>query len=522
MYVNINSHSRLSFELEQFDFQLKNLINSKTQRECILNSNELCRILENSPYLERAASIILDPNKLQQSTINTTNANSIKEMIPVHHEIALFITQNINCEWQGVDAIHSNFLHLKQPIDIKYWTLYKLILILECDRQLGSIIYLKQFVSDENGIKQYIISPFYIKLLSKRIENQRNGITDKTEEVILLEEKALNEMQINYVELRKHFEKNKPQDYTTTMLIERFPYANKDGIETSDGFAGGLYSGIRIALNSIAKNANKDSLDFVNKFAEVDSKGNITKFTFSPSYDEYERERLRIEQTQGYDFEASWNYVVFPYVLLKDGEKTVKTYLEDGKGLSAFACNSIHNDLTNLINSKNDTISNSKYMDVVETKLHWTRISEGIKKLAQQEKEALERERFFDSRFYREKLTLRVQSIDLQFKDDGDRGEVMKDIFEARNGLPIASDDGLSTKKWFYDELHEDITKESATKETMADINSRWYEACRGINKRIEKETGIKDFLIVMKKSVQINPKYFYKEQDNQQQANLA
>ncbi|MFH1253832.1 MAG: hypothetical protein V1646_00180 [bacterium] len=519
---NSDSDSRLQFEFEQFESQYNKLSASKTQREGLLNSNELVRITEGS---ERLSCIIRKFDSKQRGQFNRHEVAFIRVMAKNHLKIELFAALGESLKCQAIDTIYNDCLCLKKHVHMKYWILYKACILLEINSTPQNRIFLKQFERIENGkAKSYVITPLFYRLVSKLIENEQNGITCKTEEIIKLEKNLLNVMQIVYDKFQNHLEVENPANDVIYTTLQYFQFTEQDCMKPRFGIAERLYRGICSVLRSIANNRTQDSLDFVSKFAIMTKDGQIDRFTFSPSYDEFEKEGLRLEYMNEPDIQTSLDYVVSVHEILKDFARFIKNVPDGGDDLSLLCYTSLYNELIDLINSKKDSMDYSRYPDLIEIKIHWARVMVKIKKeIEAQTQQELETEKFLDSGFNHNTSVLRVAAIDMPIEKNSYRDYMLKEMFNFDESV-VLSEDYITTETHSYDDIYEAYTADEISKATASDSSKtedqmiaqkKGYEAFRGLRKRCKDAMGQKDVFIGTKTTIKANPKYFRVQKNN-------
>lgn len=90
---------------------------------------------------------------------------------------------------------------------------------------------------------------------------------------------------------------------------------------------------------------------------------------------------------------------------------------------------------------------------------------------------------------------------------EGKTVRLKKDSFRAKLLELLLKNDEGRKKEWSWDEVIEEIEGVKG-EDNLKENKKKFYPACDGLSKFIAQKTGVNDFLLFNKSTVQINPKY--------------
>lgn len=158
--------------------------------------------------------------------------------------------------------------------------------------------------------------------------------------------------------------------------IQQFEaYEREDGsIESSSGPINGRYSSIVYSLTTLRISDNPRLKELISAFCEKDYQGNVTTWTFSPSYLLLEEETKYIQRLLPTKIWYSWDKLVSFYGLYKDYEKIRDDKLEKKEILAVMNLNMLFRELNDVMNYNQDAKRYLREFNVEEYKVHLQRI----------------------------------------------------------------------------------------------------------------------------------------------------
>lgn len=318
------------------------------------------------------------------------------------------------------------------------------------------------------------------------------GTTEKAP-IIRLAKEAIKEMRGVCKQVKSYAEEHRLLSSQFTGLwdaIQEFEAYDKNQIESTSGPIIGRHYALKEALFFIASSG--DHRKFVSNFASLNSRGEITCFTFAPSFEAYETSRQELERIQVTRPWYSWERLAHIYLTFKDSEKNAKRAMAKNLLWSSQALNKRYQAICAVMNGNcsSETLIEADF-GVDEYKRHVQRIFDYVQ-------EFLIVADVADDCHSKVQWTYDASSG--KFYNNNNVSTFIKNRNPAGVLSTLTEDQKTKKNLWWYKELYEKVVGTPPEKEQEL----RMYEACKQINDRC----GLPDFLLFDTSSVHINPKY--------------
>lgn len=274
-----------------------------------------------------------------------------------------------------------------------------------------------------------------------------------------LKELAIYEMELAYYEYRDHqakkYVKNHHSIFNNVFDFELYR-DNKMALISESMIA--CYRILRDFVWLLVDDNSDEAKILLKKSVIFDEEGRIQECIFASSFYEYEKEKKRLEDIQKIRVWYSWNKLVYFYLNYDQAQYELKKE------------------------------------DIPELRIHMTRILQYSAISCENMQSTNEEKEEYNISYDHKKNILTVNSTSTDFKKNSDSWIVIKMLFSSQ---------GFIKKKVLkFETIYTQIMKKDYTRKEP-DI----YEICRSINKNVAK-VGYPQFLLIMKDTVQINPKY--------------
>ncbi len=316
-----------------------------------------------------------------------------------------------------------------------------------------------------------------------------------------LEKKSIQEMQAVYKQIRQYVTDKGLTDERLISELDDYESLESGSLTTSQGPIRGRHGYLSYALMVIAEHESKLHLDFCKQFGNIDERGRIQKWTFSPSFDTWEDKRKIMDRIQLTRVWYSWDKLVNFYRYYSEYEEMAEKSLKEHKVWELWGHAMMYREIAEVLEDK-QVKEKPRYFIFEDLQNHLQRVHFHVREVLIKASNKLDQkpEQENNVAYSYESNTGRFTfgSKTIRFQVDSMRGQILKVITDDRE---------QQEEPWNYDELHELIqgTDDMSRKDKM-----KIYEGVQGIAERIAKEFSVSDFLEYDMNTVSIS-KYYAK-----------
>jgi len=233
---------------------------------------------------------------------------------------------------------------------------------------------------------------------------------------------------------------------------------------------------------------------------ELDNEGKIIKYIFAPSLYAWHEEGQIWERNNTSSIEQSLGRLIYLYSLydLKARQNMIQHFAQENNQLAVHYICLDAEKLDAALEGRTQKDAIALGFDIEEIKVNMSRVWDFIKPqlLSDEVKQAIPEDTHQEDTYDGTTGILKIMGIPIQFQRHGLRGQIMENLFPGSKPVPIVFDvlydeiinqqlcaiwSKFGNKKW--DGLSQD--QRAAVKKDI-------YDACGGINDRIEKKTQSK------------------------------
>lgn len=348
----------------------------------------------------------------------------------------------------------------------------------------------------------YTDSFLWESIIDSFVSQQR---TNDLKRYLELEKLIQDETAVAYKQVRTYFTEHNLSNTVVNEQLSNYDMLLNQQLHISGNFTSNLYSCVMMALRYFHEwSMSKDHQDFLNKYAEFDTRGYVERWTFAPHFDEWNAEETKLKRIEDVTVWHCWDELSDFHNVFINYEEVQKGLIEKHQYMTQMGASLMIDEIRIMMDGR-------KPSDRIEM-LNWDEYKQYLQRFHNGAHDRLDQIRPHTTShvglddiphaslgYDKPTRTLTIHGKSCQFKENTLRERIMAIVF---------SSDTSMRKHWNWDELmmKADGIKEENLEQKLH--KPQFYTACRGIRTMIALKTGVTDLLTITKQTVRINQSY--------------